>query len=186
MHHEMLNVLCPVILKSIQSCIESHPDYSSLHTSLEELKLLSLLCQNHNNNLMIDSCIHLLVMNTSLVLNPLIYSASIPYHDGNMNVNLMLHLKQIHQDTVSDAKELMILEYAPIHQILSFACHYWEGTHEDVCVGIACYQTLMELIRLHGSSIQKGYNDILMLVVSIYFMGMIDQKEVRNNGIPNF
>ena len=79
---------------------------------------------------------------------------------------------------------MLILEYAPIHQLLSFASPYWEGARDDVCVGILCYQTLMDLIRIHGSSIQKGYNDILMLVVSIFYMGMIDQKEVRYFGIP--
>lgn len=66
MHREMMNVLCPVVLKSIQSCIESNPGYTSLQTSLEELKLLTALCDIHNNNLMIDDVIHLLVTNTSL------------------------------------------------------------------------------------------------------------------------
>ena len=186
MHREMMNVLCPVLLKSIQSCIEANPDYTSLQNSLEQLRLLTALCDIHNNNLMIDDSIHLLVTNTSLVLNPLIYSASIPSsNDGNSPINLLLHLKQLSpQNSVNESKELLILEYAPIHQLLSFASPYWEGTRDDVCVGIHCYQTLMDLIRMHGSSIQKGYNDILMLVVSIFYMGMIDQKEVRYFGIP--
>ena len=186
MHREMMNVLCPVVLKSIQSCIESNPGYTSLQTSLEELKLLTALCDIHNNNLMIDDVIHLLVTNTSLVLSPLIYSISIPsYNDANSPLNLLLHLKQSSpQESVNESKELLILEYAPIHQLLSFDSPYWEGARDDVCVGILCYQTLMDLIRIHGSSIQKGYNDILMLVVSIFYMGMIDQKEVRYFGIP--
>lgn len=186
MHREMINVLCPIILKSIQSCIEASPEDDSLRMSIDELKLLTDLCDIYHNNLMIDDTIHLLVMDTSLVMTPLVYSAQIPDSiDQNSPTNILLRLRdKSQQESVSDTGELLILEYAPIQQQLGFASPYWEGTRDDVCVGVVCYRTLMDLIRRHGTSIQKGYNDILMLVVSVFFMGMVDQQEVRNFGIP--
>ena len=72
-----------------------------------------------------------------------------------------------------------MLDCLPLQQILSFATPYWDGSREDVCVGVQCYKALMELIAAHGASIQKGYNDILKLVISIVFFGLVDGDQVR-------
>ena len=166
----MMNSIGPVILKSIQSCIEAPPEFTRLQNSLEELKLFTALCDFDHNNLMIDEVVQLLVTNTKLVMNPLQFSASVS------NLTLTIHMEESEE---SVEQGVVLLDCLPLQQILSFATPYWDGNREDVCVGVQCYKALMELIAAHGASIQKGYNDILKLVISIIFFGLVDGDQVR-------
>ena len=176
----MMNSIGPVILKSIQCCIEAPPESTMLQNCLEELKLFTALCDFDHNNLMIDEVVQLLVTNTKLVMNPLEFTAVVPpLTDQQPSVsNLML---TIHTEETEESSEqgVVLLDCLPLQQILSFATPYWEGNREDVCVGVQCYKALMELVAAHGASIQKGYNDILKLVISIFFFGLVDGDQVR-------
>ena len=180
MHREMMNSIGPVILKSIQSCIEAPPEFTRLQNSLEELKLFTALCDFDHNNLMIDEVVQLLVTNTKLVMNPLEFSAIIPpltdQQSSVSNLTLTIHMEESEE---SIEQGVVLLDCLPLQQILSFATPYWDGNREDVCVGVQCYKALMELIAAHGASIQKGYNDILKLVISIIFFGLADGDQVR-------
>ena len=180
MHREMMNSIGPVILKSIQSCIEAPPEFTRLQNSLEELKLFTALCDFDHNNLMIDEVVQLLVTNTKLVMNPLEFSAIIPpltdQQSSVSNLTLTIHMEESEE---SVEQGVVLLDCLPLQQILSFATPYWDGNREDVCVGVQCYKALMELIAAHGASIQKGYNDILKLVISIIFFGLANGDQVR-------
>ena len=180
MHREMMNSIGPVILKSIQCCIEAPPESTMLQNCLEELKLFTALCDFDHNNLMIDEVVQLLVTNTKLVMNPLEFTAVVPpltdQQPSVSNLTFTIHTEETEE---SSEQGVVLLDCLPLQQILSFATPYWEGNREDVCVGVQCYKALMELVAAHGASIQKGYNDILKLVISTFFFGLVDGDQVR-------
>ena len=75
-------------------------------------------------------------------------------------------------------KRLVLLDYSPLQQLLRFAQPYWDGVREDVRIGLMCYTALMEMIEEYGPAIQKGFNDILRLVVSEYMLGAMNECDV--------
>ena len=277
----MMNSLCPVILKTIQGCIEASPEEEVLRETLDHLKLLSALCDHYHNNLLVDEIVQILVKNTSLVISPRYFSCFLPsmneVSNGQVNLTLTLEKKKEDEDELharalfssssssssstaavptttasttsasssasttgnaqsasnSDIKEagnpgnpgnlipnattgnqgsnngngstglgsrgsetntgdenmfrasnykrLVLLDYSPLQQLQKFAQPYWDGVRDDVRVGPLCHMTLMEMIEEHGLAIQKGFNDILRLMVSEQMMGMMDDKNVRDD-----
>ena len=75
-------------------------------------------------------------------------------------------------------QRLVLLDYSPLQQLLRFAQPYWDGVREDVRIGPMCYTALMEMIEEYGPAIQKGFNDILRLVVSEYMLGVMSESDV--------
>ena len=75
-------------------------------------------------------------------------------------------------------QRLVLVDYSPLQQLLRFAQPYWDGVREDVRLGPMCHTALMEMIEEYGPAIQKGFNDILRLVVSEYMLGVMSESDV--------
>ena len=57
---------------------------------------------------------------------------------------------------------MLWLDYSPLKNIREFGrVSSDDGEENSVCVGVECYKTLLEIIRENGSSIQKGYSDVV-------------------------
>lgn len=164
---QLLTAIAPTLLRTLQVLLaaplsipcphdfhDSHDDES--HSSSRSSTPMSVwLCYRlciasvvTHNNLLIDDVLQLLVSRTHLSLQPALLSHLYISPTGTNTTK---------QD-VPAGKKILWLEYEPLRNIREF------GRKEDgsgVRVAVDCYRALGTIVKEFGSSIQKGYMDIV-------------------------
>lgn len=163
MHAELLKATSPLLLQTIQSILQTSSSALWVPTALRMARSLVRASSCAQNNLLIDTIVQLLVERTHLAIHPSLFEASLPSAEGAKPAGDLAFLRAERADARSAAgKRVLWLEYSPLRNIREFGRGgSEEGEAQSVCVGVECFKTLLEIIRENGSSIQKGYSDVV-------------------------
>ena len=160
---EEMNTLAPILLQCAECVLRANSDAEVSSRVLHSLIQLTNICACYQNNLMIDSIVQLLVERTSLLIHPLVYSSPVntPSPDAT-TVSLLIRLEAGKEEEFSprNEKRLLYLYYSPLLHITQFGSST-ESESGSFSLPTECFKTVMNIIRDYGSSIQKGYNDVV-------------------------
>ena len=165
---QLLTAIAPTLLRTLQvllaapisiPCPRDFYDSRDLesHSSSQPFNPMSVwLCYRlciasvvTHNNLLIDDVLQLLVSRTHLSLQPALLSHMYISPTG---------INTVKQD-VPAGKKILWLEYEPLRNIREFG--RVEDDRSGVRVAVDCYRALGIIVKEFGSSIQKGYMDIV-------------------------
>lgn len=158
-----MNTLAPILLQCAECVLRANSDAEVSSRVLHSLIQFTNICACYQNNLMIDTIVQLLVERTSLLIHPLVYSSPVntPSPDAT-TVSLLIRLEADREEEFSPRNErrLLYLYYSPLFHITQFGSST-ESESGSFSLPTECFKTVMNIIRDYGSSIQKGYNDVV-------------------------
>ena len=159
---ELLTALSPTLLQASKCVLQAGVESELVEKVLMHLVQLTGVCAHYQNNLMIDSIVHLLVEQTSLIIHPLLYTTSIPESIDTPTASFLIQLDANSEEVVPAGKNtrLLYLYYSPLLHILQFGQTTQDPTG-SVAVAMECYKTVLKIVQEYGASIQKGYNDVV-------------------------
>ena len=159
---EEVNTLAPILLQCAECVLRANSDVEVSSCVLHHLIQLTSICACYQNNLMIDSIVQLLVEQTGLLIHPLVYSAPVnPPSPDASTVSLLIRLESDKEEFSSrNEKRLLYLYYSPLLHITQFGSST-ESESGTFSLPTECFKTVMNIIQDYGSSIQKGYNDVV-------------------------
>ena len=159
---ELLTALSPTLLQAAKCVLQAGVDSELAGNMLHHLVSLTRVCAHYQNNLMIDSIVHLLVEQTSLIIHPLLYATPMPDAFDASTASVLLRLEADSEEDLpaGNEKRLLYLYYSPLLHVLQFG-QTTRDAAGSIAVAVECYKTVLKIVQEYGASIQKGYNDVV-------------------------